>query len=136
MTEIRWATPIATALAISEAEWKRHSEEARALFKTWKKVYPHSSELDWTLYSARHGIPSLPANHVWRNRQNRPMVLVPNDQYLRASYVKMKDQEPVIKMVTPVEQATEMAMDELKRERNAPQRKVKMEEASTGQTLS
>ena len=54
------------------------------------KVYPRGTELNWTLYSARQGIPSLPANHVWKNTQNRRMVLVPNDQYLRASTVKMK----------------------------------------------
>ena len=90
MTEIRWATPIAKATTIAESEWKRHLEEARAVFKTWEKVYPRGTELNWTLYSARQGIPSLLANHVWKNTQNRRMVLVPNDQYLRASTVKMK----------------------------------------------
>ena len=124
MTEIKWATPIATATAIAEPDWKRHLEEARAVFKTWKKVYPRGTELDWTFYSARQGIRSMPAKHVWKNRQQRRMVLVPYDQYLRASTVKMKDQEPVIKMVTPVDQATEMAMAELKRERDALQRKT------------
>ena len=66
----------------------------------------------------------MPAKHVWKNRQHRRMVLVPNDQYLWASTVKMKDQEPVIKMVTPVNQATEMAMAELKREQDALERKT------------
>ena len=56
---------------------------------------------------------------------NRQMVLVPDNQYLRVPTVKMmKDQEPVIKMVTPIEQATEMAMAELKRERDVLQRKT------------
>ena len=115
MTEIRWATPIAMATAILESGWKPQLEEARAVFKTWKKVYPRGTELDWTLNSARQGIRSLPANHVWKNRLNRRMVLVPNNQYLRVPTVKMmKDQEPVIKMVTPIEQATEMVMAELK----------------------
>ena len=124
MTEIRWATPIATATAIAESEWKPHLEEARAVFRMWKKVYPRGYELDWTLHSLRQGIRSMPAKHIWKNRQHRRMVLVPNDQYLRASTVKMKDQEPVIKMVTPVDQATEMAMVQLKRERDALQRKT------------
>ena len=124
MNEIRWATPIATATAIAESEWKRQLEEARAVFKTSKHVYPRGTELDWTLYSARQGISSLPAKHVWKKKQNRRVVLVPNDQYQRAQTIKMKDQEPVIKMVTPVEQATEMAMAELKRERDALQRKT------------
>ena len=84
MTEIRWATPIATATAIAESEWKRHLEEVRAVFKTWKKVNTCGTELDWTLYSARQGIHSMPAKHVWKNRQNLRMVLVPNDQYQRA----------------------------------------------------
>ena len=88
MTDIRWAAPFARATAIAESEWKRHLEEARAVFKTWKKVYPRGTELDWTLYSARQRIPSLPANHVLKNIQDRRMhmVLVPNDQYLRASH--------------------------------------------------
>ena len=66
----------------------------------------------------------MQAKHVWKNRQHRRKVLVSNDQYLRASTVKMKDQEPVIKMVKPVNQATEMAMAELKRERDALKRKT------------
>ena len=48
-----------------------------------KKVYPCGTELDWTLYSARQGIRSLPAKHVWKNRQKRRMVLVPYDEYQR-----------------------------------------------------
>ena len=119
MTEIRWATPIAAATAIAESEWKRQLEESRDVFKTWKKVYPRGTELDWTLYSVRRGIPSLPAKHVWKKRQDGRMVLVPNNQYQRAQTINMRDQEPVLKMVTPVEQATEMAMAELKRERVA-----------------
>ena len=79
MTEIRWATTIATATAITESELKRHLEEAGSVFKTWKKFYPRGTEFDWTLYSAR---------------QDRGMVLVPNDQYQRVQTVKMKDQEP------------------------------------------
>ena len=98
MTEIRWATPIATAKAIAESEWKRHLEEARAIFKTWKFFYPRGTELDWTLCSARQGIRSVPAKHVWKNRQHHHrMVLISNDQYLRVSTIKMKDREPVIK---------------------------------------
>ena len=127
MTEIKWATPIATVTAIAESEWKRQLEEARAVFKAWKKVYPRGTKLDCSLYSARQGICSLPAKHIWKNRQNRRMVLVPNDQYQRvmaAQTVKMKEREPVIKMVKPVEQATEMAMPELKREWDALFRKT------------
>ena len=89
------------------------------VFKMWKKVHPRGTEFGWTLYSGRQGIRSLPAKHIWKNRWNRRLVLVPHDQYRRALTVKIKDQKPVIKMVTPVEQATEMVMAELKRERNA-----------------
>ena len=77
------------------------------------------TELGWTLYSARQGIRSLPTKHIWKNRQNRRLVLVPHDQYRRALTVKMKDRKPVIKMVTPVEHAIEMAMAELKRDWDA-----------------
>ena len=125
MSEIKWATPIATALTIAESEWKRQLEEARDVFKTWKKVYPRGTELYWSLYSARQGIRSLPAKHIWKNRQNRRMVLEPHDQYRRALTVKTKDRKPVIKMVTPVEQATEMVMAELKRERDLLKSKKK-----------
>ena len=83
------------------------------------KNYPRGTELDWSLYSARQGIRSLPAKHIWKNRQNRRLVLEPHDQYRRALTVMTKDREPVIKMVTPVEQVTEMVMAELKRERDS-----------------
>ena len=43
---------------------------------------------------------------------------------MEAQTAKTKDQKPMIKMVTPVDQATEMAMAELKRERDALQRKT------------
>ena len=121
MTEIRWATPIATATAIAESEWKRELDEASTVFKTWEKNYPQETELNWWFYSGRMGIRPRVAKHLWENRHNNQMDLIPNDQYLWASNVKMKDQEPVIKMVTPVDQATEMAMAELKRERDALQ---------------
>ena len=55
------------------------------------------------------------------------MTLVPYDldkRIMEAQTAKTKDQEPVIKMVTPVDQATEMAMAELKREWDALQRKT------------
>ena len=106
---------------------RMETEEARDVFKTWKKVYPRGNELGWTLYSARQsqGIRSLPAKHIWKNRQNHRLALVPHDQYQRALTVKMKDRKPVIKMVTPVEQATEMVMTELKREWDALKPKKK-----------
>ena len=88
-----------------------------------EKVYPRGNELGWILYSARQGIRSLPAKHILKNRQNRRLVLVPHDQYRRALTVKMKDRKLVIKMVTPVEQATEMVMAELKREWDALKQK-------------
>ena len=128
MTEIKWATPIATATAIAESEWKQQLEEASATFKTWKKVYPHGTELDWSLYSARQGIRSLPAKHVWNDRQNRRMVLVPYEEYQRAmeaQTVQMEDQKPVIKMVTSIAQVAEMTMSEIKRQRDALKPKKK-----------
>ena len=76
------------------------------------------------------------AKHLWENRHNNQMNLKPYDQdkrVMETQIAKTKDEKPVIKMVTPVDQATEMA--ELKRERGALQRKLKTE-ASTGQTLS
>ena len=39
-------------------------------------VEKSGTELGWSLCSARQGIRSLPAKHVWKNRQNRRMVLV------------------------------------------------------------
>ena len=50
------------------------------------------------------------------------MVLVPYDEYQRvmeAKTVKMKDQKPMIKIVTPFAQAAEMAISETKRQRVA-----------------
>ena len=64
----------------------------------------------------------MSAKHVWKNRQNLRTVLVHDDQYQRAQTVKMKDQEPVIKIVTPVEQATEMAQ---KRSGYTPKKNLK-----------
>ena len=48
------------------------------------------------------------------------MDLIPYDQdkrIMKARTAKTKDQKPVIKMVTLVEQATEMVKSEIKRER-------------------
>ena len=78
----------------------------------------------WTGHCIAQDRASIPTKHVRKNRQNLRMVPVPTDQYQRTQTVKMKDQEPVIKMVTPIEQATEMAMTELKRELEALQRKT------------
>ena len=86
-----------------------------------EKIYPRDTGLDWSLYRVRQGILSLPAKHVWKNRQKR-MVQVPYDVYqrvMKAKTVKMKDQKPVIKMVTHFAQAAEMAMSEIKRQRDA-----------------
>ena len=127
MTEIRWATPIATATAIAESEWKRELDEASTVFKTWKKNYPQEAELNWWFYSGRMGIRPRVAKHLWENRHNNQMDLIPYDldkRIMEAQTAKTKDQEPVIEMVTPVDQATEMAMAELKREWDALQRKT------------
>ena len=66
------------------------------------------------------------------------MVLVPSDRYQRAQTVKIKNQEPVIKMVTSVEQATEIAMAELKRVLDALKKKKNTlkKKPPTRQTLS
>ena len=71
MTDSKWAKPIAMATVIAKSEWKRQLEGARDIFKTWKEVYPRGTELDWSLYRARQGIRSLPAKHVWKDRQKR-----------------------------------------------------------------
>ena len=55
------------------------------------------------------------------------MDLIPYDQEKRimeAQTAKTKDQRPVIKMVTPVEQAMEMARSEIKREREMAKSKT------------
>ena len=122
MTEIKWVRPIVTATAIAESEWKRQLETASTAFKPWNFFYPRGTELDRSLYSARQGIRSLPAKHAWKNRRNCLMVVLPYDEYQRvmeAKTVKMNDQKPVIKMVTRVAQAAEMAMSETKRQRAA-----------------
>ena len=106
MTEIRWATPIATATAIAESEWKRELDEASTVFKTWKKNYPQEAELNWWFYSGRMGIRPRVAKHLWENRHNNQMDLIPYDldkRIMEAQTAKTKDQEPVIKMVTPVD---------------------------------
>ena len=125
MTEIRWATPIATTTTIAESEWKRELDEASTVFKTWKKNYPQ--ELNWWFYSGRMGIRPRVAKHLWENRHNNQMYIIPYDQdkrIIETQIAKTKDQKPVIKMVTTVDQATEMTMAELKRERDALQRKT------------
>ena len=69
MAEIRWVTPIATATAIAESEWKRELEKVSALFELWRKQHPHDTELDWLFHSGRQGIRSRPARlgHVSDN---------------------------------------------------------------------
>ena len=120
MSEIIWATPIAMSTAIAESEWKRELDDASTVFKTWKKTYPQEAEMNWWFYSGRMGIRPRVAKHLWENRHNNQMNLIPYDQdkrILEAQTAKTKDQRPVIKMVTPVEQAVEMARSEIKRER-------------------
>ena len=65
MAKIKWVTPIATAMAIAESEWKRELEKVSALFELWKKQHPHDTESDWLFYSGRQSIRSRPARHVW-----------------------------------------------------------------------
>ena len=127
MSEIIWATPIAMSTAMAESEWKRELDEASTIFKTWKKTYPQEAELNWWFYSGRMGIRPRVAKHLWENRHNNQMDLIPYDQEKRimeAQTAKTKDQRPVIKMVTPVEQAMEMARSEIKREREMAKSKT------------
>ena len=73
------------------------------------------------------GIRPRVGKHLWENRHNNQMDLIPYDQdkrIMEAQTVKTKDQKPVIKMVTPVEQATEMSRSEIKREREMAKRKT------------
>ena len=127
MSEIIWATPIAMSTAIAESEWKRELDDAITVFKTWKKTYPQEAEMNWWFYSGRMGIRPRVAKHLWENRHNNQMNLIPYDQdkrILEAQTAKTKDQRPVIKMVTPVEQAVEMARSEIKREREMAKSKT------------
>ena len=80
MTDIRWATPIATATVIAESEWKRELDEASTVFKTWKKHYLQEAELNWWFYSGRMGIRPRVAKHLWEKRHNNQMDLIPYDQ--------------------------------------------------------
>ena len=127
MSEIIWATPIAMSTAIAESEWKRELDDASTVFKTWKTNYPQETEMNWWFYSGRMDIRSRVAKHLWENRHNNQMDLIPYDQdkrIMEAQTVKTKDQRPVIKMVTPVAQATEMSRSEIKREREMAKSKT------------
>ena len=98
----------------------------RVQFSRLGKNYPQEAGLNWWFYSGRMGIRPRVAKQLWENRHNNQMDLIPYDQdkkIMETQIAKTKDQKPVIKMVTPVDQATEMAMAELKRERDALQRK-------------
>ena len=106
--------------AIAESEWKRELDEASKVFKTWKTNYPQEAEMNWWFNSGRMGIRPRVAKQLWENRHSNQMDLIPYDQtkmIMEAQTAKTKDQRPVIKMVTPVEQATEMVKSEIKRER-------------------
>ena len=127
MSEIIWATPIVMSTAIVESEWKRELDDASTVFKTWKTNYPQETEMNWWFYSGRMGIRSRVAKHLWENRHNNQMDLIPYDQdkrIMEAQTAKTKDQRPVIKMVTPAEQAMEMARSEIKREREMAKSKT------------
>ena len=65
------------------------------------------------------GIQPRVVKHLWENRHNNQMVLIPYDQdkrIMEAQTAKTKDKKTVIKMMTPLEQATEIARSEIKRE--------------------
>ena len=79
MAEIKWVTPIATATAIAESEWKREIETVSTLFDWWRKHYPRDTELDWLLYSGRQGIRARSARHVWN--MYRTASLTPPSQH-------------------------------------------------------
>ena len=73
------------------------------------------------------GIGPRVAKHLWENRHNNQMDIIPYDQdkrIMEAQTAKTKDQNPVTKMVTPVEQATEMARSEIKTEREMAKSKT------------
>ena len=73
------------------------------------------------------GIRPRVAKDLWENRHNNKMDLIPYDQdkrTLEAQTAKTKDKKPVIKIVTPVEQATEMVKSEIKREREMAKNKT------------
>ena len=115
------------SIAIAESEWKRELDEASTVFKTWKTNFPQEAEMNWWFYSGRMGIRPRVAQHLWENRHNNQMDLIPYDQdqrIMEAQTARTKDQRPVIKMVTPVEQATEMARSEIKREREMAKSKT------------
>ena len=120
MSEIVWATSIAMSTAMAESEWKRELDEVSTVFKTWKKNYPQEAEMNWWFYSGRMGFRPRVAKHLWENRHNNQMDIIPYDQdkkIMEAKTAKTKDQKPVIKIVTPVEQSMEMVKYEIKRER-------------------
>ena len=83
MAEIKWVTPIATATAVVESEWKRELEKVSALFELWRKQHPHDTELDWLFYSGRQGIRSRPARHVWDMYRTTRKTGTPYEQSLK-----------------------------------------------------
>ena len=80
MSDIIWAMPIAMSTAMAESEWKRELDEASTVFKPVKKKYPQEAELNWWFYSGRMGIRPRVAKHLWENRHNNQMDLIPHDQ--------------------------------------------------------
>ena len=57
-----------------------------------KQVYPRGTELNWTLYITRQGICSLPAKHVWKNRQKRRVPKGQGSQNCQDERSKISDQ--------------------------------------------
>ena len=91
----------------------------RVQFSRLGKKYPQEADLNWWFYSWRMVIRPRVAKHLWENMHNNQMDLIPYDldkRIMEAQTAKTKDQKPVIKMVTQVEQATEMVKSEIKRE--------------------
>ena len=73
------------------------------------------------------GIRPSVAKQLWENRHNNQMDLIPYDQdkrIMEAQTAKTKNQKPVITMLTLVQQATEMARSEIKREREMAKSKT------------
>ena len=100
MSEIIWATPIAMSTAMSESEWKRELDSTvqYSFQDLARKKYPQEAELNLWFYSGRMGIRPRVAKHLWENRHNNKMDLIPYDQdkrIMEAQTAKTKDQKPV-----------------------------------------
>lgn len=72
--ELKWVSPVATALEIAECQWNRDVEKAKILFDWWKIHYSAGTEQEWMSDSARQGINHFAAKHVYSDVERKANV--------------------------------------------------------------